>query len=492
MKPREWKESLPVPLTLDEREKLAFDCLQIVGQVEEMETQKRNLPKQIESAWDRLIQLKEQRESGVKLRPVDCEERPDFEKGVMNFVRLDTGVVFDSRPLKPEERNGNLFANESVMPGSVPAKSDAANVVVFWLLSRTGEEKDRFNFAPCTCGLERAKHADYRYCDTSGDNAFTCAGCQTVNGHAPECPHYVLGEPSLQQQAEQPAPAASPDQQINYVAQSELKKFAKTLCLAKLVNKKPNLTQVYAWAGDNLVCVAKEGDTLTGYKLIRENVFEGAKRKYSELEDTGNGFYHGLVVFNRGWECVLVGPPVVFRDLADAPPVETVAEAAPVVMCECDHLESEHGNGDVAGWRGCSDEDCECKEFNAAVPIAPEQLQMMLSLVIEDEIPLDLIESWTPAQRLEAERWAALSHLNANDHDDVEVPPLPLFLIKQAVEAVEAEQAAADDFTAVKCDECPGLDGAHGLDCTKHPDFALLSPAKRLKKMADKLVEATA
>lgn len=35
------------------------------------------------------------------------------------------------------------------------------------------------------------------------------------------------------------------------------------------------------------------------------------------------------------------------------------------------------------------------------------------------------IESWTDDQRADAFEWAALSHLHANDNDDVEVPPCP-------------------------------------------------------------------
>jgi hypothetical protein len=38
------------------------------------------------------------------------------------------------------------------------------------------------------------------------------------------------------------------------------------------------------------------------------------------------------------------------------------------------------------------------------------------------------VGGWTRAQREEAARWAAATHLSASDNDDVEVPPRPAFL----------------------------------------------------------------
>lgn len=65
----------------------------------------------------------------------------------------------------------------------------------------------------------------------------------------------------------------------------------------------------------------------------------------------------------------------------------------------------------------------------AEEPITSSVLQDLLSLVLHPEPPpLEVIEAWTEAEREAAERWAAAAHLQASDHDDVDVPPRPDFL----------------------------------------------------------------
>lgn len=51
-----------------------------------------------------------------------------------------------------------------------------------------------------------------------------------------------------------------------------------------------------------------------------------------------------------------------------------------------------------------------------------------LLLVVGVDVTQEAIQSWTPAQRAEAENWAARTHVNASDHDDVTVPERPAFL----------------------------------------------------------------
>lgn len=59
---------------------------------------------------------------------------------------------------------------------------------------------------------------------------------------------------------------------------------------------------------------------------------------------------------------------------------------------------------------------------------SPDVLQATLALVIEKEIAVADIETWSDEQRRQAQDWAVAAHAHANDHDDVDVPPKPEFL----------------------------------------------------------------
>lgn len=58
----------------------------------------------------------------------------------------------------------------------------------------------------------------------------------------------------------------------------------------------------------------------------------------------------------------------------------------------------------------------------------PEDMQLILGLVIHDQpVPLDVIASWTPEQRLLADDWAINVHYSASDNNN-RVPAKPAFL----------------------------------------------------------------
>lgn len=44
--------------------------------------------------------------SGTELRPVECAEKPQYGKSMVELIRLDTGEVLSSRPMSAEERQG--------------------------------------------------------------------------------------------------------------------------------------------------------------------------------------------------------------------------------------------------------------------------------------------------------------------------------------------------------------------------------------------------
>lgn len=51
-------------------------------------------------------------------------------------------------------------------------------------------------------------------------------------------------------------------------------------------------------------------------------------------------------------------------------------------------------------------------------------LQSILQLADAD-VPMEVIEKWTPEERKQAQDWAGAVHLSASDNDDVVVPPKP-------------------------------------------------------------------
>ena len=46
-----------------------------------------------------------------EVRPVDVDVRRNNEKGIMEFIRTDTGEVVDTREMTDEEQNTDLFAD---------------------------------------------------------------------------------------------------------------------------------------------------------------------------------------------------------------------------------------------------------------------------------------------------------------------------------------------------------------------------------------------
>jgi len=57
-----------------------------------------------------------------------------------------------------------------------------------------------------------------------------------------------------------------------------------------------------------------------------------------------------------------------------------------------------------------------------------QDIQDFLSLVIHDQpVPLEVIEAWTPEQRLLADDWALCVHHSASDNGN-RVPAKPAFL----------------------------------------------------------------
>jgi hypothetical protein len=57
--------------------------------------------------------------SGQELRPVDCEEVPDYGRGMWDLMRLDTGEFVESRGMSDAERQRDIRELEGSIDGEV-------------------------------------------------------------------------------------------------------------------------------------------------------------------------------------------------------------------------------------------------------------------------------------------------------------------------------------------------------------------------------------
>lgn len=76
---------------------------------------------------------------GFEIRPVECQEIPDYKAFVMRLCRLDTYETISEREMTDEERNGSLFPvpyetkapeNETITPPEAeqPAEEDPSGL----------------------------------------------------------------------------------------------------------------------------------------------------------------------------------------------------------------------------------------------------------------------------------------------------------------------------------------------------------------------------
>lgn len=61
---------------------------------------------------ERVECLRRDLRSGTEDRPVDCEEKVDERRGIVEVVRLDTGETIDSRAMSMQERQTGLDFDE--------------------------------------------------------------------------------------------------------------------------------------------------------------------------------------------------------------------------------------------------------------------------------------------------------------------------------------------------------------------------------------------
>jgi len=61
-----------------------------------------------------LAELQREVRTGKTTRPVRCVEQADYEDGMMNVVRIDTGEAVRSRPLSEKERQVDFLSRGHV------------------------------------------------------------------------------------------------------------------------------------------------------------------------------------------------------------------------------------------------------------------------------------------------------------------------------------------------------------------------------------------
>lgn len=104
---------LPVQLTDEEIKTRAQEQQKLIQEHDEVELQRsilgKSMKEQMEDLKVRIRRAKRVIESGSELRPVEVEERPDYEASKMDTYRLDTNEFVSSRPMDEGEKQVALF-----------------------------------------------------------------------------------------------------------------------------------------------------------------------------------------------------------------------------------------------------------------------------------------------------------------------------------------------------------------------------------------------
>lgn len=112
-KVRKIEKRLKYTFTKEERDALAVELSQSVQECEEKETSKKGVMAQLNAELEqskttmRVVAGKHR--DGFEYRPIQCEERKDYNMKKLTIERLDTGEIIEDRQLRPEELQGDLY-----------------------------------------------------------------------------------------------------------------------------------------------------------------------------------------------------------------------------------------------------------------------------------------------------------------------------------------------------------------------------------------------
>lgn len=110
------KESLKCILTEEEKLEAGMQLAMANAGVTEKEAEVKKFTSQAKAeiaAYDATIsKLSGMIQNGYEYRKVDCEERMFPEEKRIEWIRLDTGEVYKTRPMTPDELQEKLFDGE--------------------------------------------------------------------------------------------------------------------------------------------------------------------------------------------------------------------------------------------------------------------------------------------------------------------------------------------------------------------------------------------
>lgn len=106
-------EKLPCDLTRDEMLQKAEEMATQLKERAEVELTAKESAGEFKDQMKRLDRTiadrAEEVRTGVEYRQVECTERGDFRRNLVQVVRLDTGEIVRSRPMAVHERQDSLF-----------------------------------------------------------------------------------------------------------------------------------------------------------------------------------------------------------------------------------------------------------------------------------------------------------------------------------------------------------------------------------------------
>lgn len=101
-------EQLPCKLTAEEKLLKSSQLVQLAVERQQLEDEKKlataALKAKIDQKKDEIGDLVTELHTGEELRPIECVERPRYDKMIVDIVRTDDGTVWKQRPIHPSER----------------------------------------------------------------------------------------------------------------------------------------------------------------------------------------------------------------------------------------------------------------------------------------------------------------------------------------------------------------------------------------------------
>jgi len=111
---------LPVKLTADELVGVSRGVAECIGQIEELESQKKvataDINARLKAHRKQERDLAKKYRTGEELRMVEVEIHYDFANDVVRYVRADTSEEIDSRPMDAFDRQENMHYEGDLLP----------------------------------------------------------------------------------------------------------------------------------------------------------------------------------------------------------------------------------------------------------------------------------------------------------------------------------------------------------------------------------------